>query len=189
MSNPLPELNRRYSRTCFRLETLQDYAGVSGEERARVAAWLRGQRHFRSLHDEDGYLRRAAQHALEGKRRARVHVVSFPLSDYVRYELDAYRENVAVGEAVGIANQRDIPDPVGPDFWLFDGGTANAEAVIMHYDPATAELLELEHLTAASAPARLEDLNRQAEIATQAAQPLDRFVSIFTEVESTPRAS
>lgn len=189
MNSPLPALNRRYSRTCFRLETLQDYAGVSGDERDRVSAWLRGQRHFRSLHDEDGYLRRAAQHAIEGKRRSRVHVVSFPLSDYVRYELDAYRENVAVGEVVGIADERDIPDPLGPDFWLFDGGTPKAEAVIMHYDPASAQLLEFEHLTVASAPARLADLQRQAEIATQAAQPLDQFVSILTEVESTARAS
>lgn len=189
MSSPLPALNRRYSSTCFRLETLQDYAGISGEERDRVSAWLRGQRTFRSVHDEDGYLRRAAQHALDGKRRSRVHIVQFPLSDYVRYELDAYRENVAVGETVGIADQRDIIDPLGPDFWLFDGGTDHAEAVLMHYDPASAELLEFEHLTAAASPARLADLYRQYQIATRAAQPLDRFVSLIGELESTPRAS
>ena len=32
MTSPLAALNDRYRHTCFRLETLQDYAGVSGEE-------------------------------------------------------------------------------------------------------------------------------------------------------------
>lgn len=188
MTSPLPAINQRYTHTCFRLETLQDYAGVSSEERQRVAAWLRGQRHFGSLHDEDGYLRRVAAHTLAGKRRSRVHVVSFPLSDYVRYELDAYRENIAVGEAVSIADARHVGQ-IGPDFWLFDGGTDHAEAVIMHYDVETAELLEFEHITVDEAHEQVTELERRAELATALARPLDEFVSQLADVQSTPRAS
>lgn len=188
MTNPLPALNERYTSTCFRLETLQDYAGVSTDERDRVAAWLRGQRRFRSLVDEDGYLRRVASHTLAGKRRARVHVVTFPLSDYVRYELDAYRENVAVGEQVGIADSRDTDGHLGPDFWLFDAGSTQAEGVIMHHDPSTGELLDVEHLTRAGRPGRLEELERQAQAALSAARPVDVFVSGLEDGETARRA-
>lgn len=187
-SSPLAALNATYTRTCFRLETLQDYAGVSREERERVAGWLQGRREFRSV-TEDSYLRRAATHALEGKQRSRVHVVTFPLSDYVRYELDAYRENIAVGEQVEITDARDIAFPVGPDFWLFDAGTPSAEAVVMHYDPDTAEVLEFEHLTRDDAPNRLAELERQAAAAKRAARPLDRFVSELPVIERAARAS
>lgn len=189
MKSPLQALNERYKHTCFRLETLQDYAGVSPDEQERVAAWLRGDRHFRSLSDPDGYLRRVASHTLAGKTRARVHVVTFPLSEYVRYELDAYRENVAVGEEVGIADARDVNSPLGPDFWLFDAGTPHAEAVIMHYDLATAEVLEFEHLTRDEAPNRLDELERQAMVAQRAAKPLDLFMSGLGSEEIAQRAS
>lgn len=189
MSNPLPALNERYMHTCFRLETLQDYAGVSAEEQARVASWLRGQRHFGSLTDTDGYLRRVAAHTLAGKRRSRVHVVTFPLTDYVRYELDAYRANVAVGEQIGIVDADDLDRELGPDFWLFDADSTHAEAVIMHYDPATAEIREFEHLTRAAHPQRIAELERQAAFAQRSARSLEAFMSELAEVETAGRAS
>ncbi|MCD2191599.1 DUF6879 family protein [Actinomycetospora soli] len=188
MTSPLAALNERYTHTCFRLETLQDYAGVSREEQERVASWLRGQREFRSV-SEDSYLARAAKHTLEGKRRSRVHVVTLPLSDYMRYELDAYRENVAVGEQISIADAQAIDTPLGPDFWLFDAGTPTAEAVIMHYDPVTVEVLEFEHLTRGAAPNRIAELERQASVAQRAARPLDRFLSDLSGTELAARAS
>lgn len=189
MSSPLPALNERYTHTCFRLETLQDYAGVSAEEQARVASWLRGQRHFGSLTDADGYLRRVAAHTLAGKRRSRVHVVTFPLTDYVRYELDAYRANVAVGEQVGIVDAGDLDRELGPDFWLFDADSTHAEAVIMHYDPATAEVREFEHLTRAEHPQRIAELEHQAALAQRSARSLEAFMSELAEVETAGRAS
>jgi hypothetical protein len=62
-----------------------------------------------------------------GKRVHRVHVVDVPLSDYIRYELAVYPENIEAGEDVRIAPRsahlglRDLDT----DFWLFD---ADAEA-------------------------------------------------------------
>ena len=188
MTSPLAALNERYTRTCFRLETLQDYAGVSVEEQQRVAGWMRGQRLFRSV-TEDAYLRRAARQALAGKHRSRVHVVTFPLSDYVRYELDAYRENVAVGEQVGIADASELSIPVGPDFWLFDAVTAQAEAVVMHYDPDTAAVTDFEHLTRADDPVRLADLEQQALAVQRVAHSLDAFLSALSQTSPAQRAS
>jgi hypothetical protein len=72
----------------------------------------------------------------QGKRWGRVHVVQHPLSEYLRYEVVGYVESAAAGEEIRIADQAASPelDALGPDFWLFDGGTEDAHAVLMHYD-------------------------------------------------------
>ena len=62
----------------------------------------------------------------------RVHVVDRPLTDYVRYELAVYAENVAAGEDVLIADSSVYPELAGltQDFALFDSETA----VLFDYD-------------------------------------------------------
>lgn len=73
-----------------------------------------------------------------GKTFGRVHIVDEPLSDYVRYELDAaYPENVAAGEQVWIVDRASHPDlaPVQRDFVLFDRGTDHASVIWYDYTP------------------------------------------------------
>lgn len=72
-----------------------------------------------------------------GKRVHRVHVVDLPPSDYVRYELAVYPENVAAGEDVRIA-----PRPAHPglrdldtDFWLFDADGSRPAVAWFRYTP------------------------------------------------------
>ncbi|WP_187369578.1 DUF6879 family protein [Fodinicola acaciae] len=57
-----------------------------------------------------------------GKWIGRVHVIRRPLTDYLRFELAAYRYNVAAGEDVRILDVTDRPNPGLPDqdFWMFD---------------------------------------------------------------------
>jgi hypothetical protein len=76
--------------------------------------------------------------ALKQASRAvqRVHVVSRPLSDYIRYELTAYAENAAAGEDIRIADRsahRELGD-LGEDFTIFDAGTSGASVILFRYD-------------------------------------------------------
>lgn len=166
----LADLNARYTDTAFRLEVRQSYAG----EREH------GQR---SIHT-DPYLRRVAEHTLAGKRRDRVHVVALPLSEYMRYELDAYRENVTVGERVLIAPLSAATAGLGPEFWLFDEDTDHAEAVILHYDDDGA-VAEREYVTDRG---RIEALTSQARTARRHAVDLDQYLASLVDVSGERRA-
>ena len=109
--------------TISRLETLQNY-GNSGEDPA-LAAFLAGQPHLITPAKREWT-------ALVRERRAagcvmqRVHVVTEPITDYLRFELTwGYQPNVDAGEDIRI-----VPVPMGQqwppelpertDFWLFD---------------------------------------------------------------------
>jgi hypothetical protein len=116
----------------FRLEALQVYGG-SGEEDA-LAAFQAGEpiplspallKWTRMLRQRVGI----------GCVVQRVHVVTAPLTDYLRFELASYAQNVEAGEDVRI-----IPVPSdGPwpedvprdDFWLID----SSELWSQRYDP------------------------------------------------------
>lgn len=107
----------------FRLETLQHYAGDPNFDRFRAGeAWqdTDSKRHWIDLLG-----RRTGQ----GVVMQRVHVVTEPWSDYVRFELTwSYPPNVAAGEDIRI-----VTSPTawpGPDFWLFD----DRRVWVMHYD-------------------------------------------------------
>jgi hypothetical protein len=69
----------------------------------------------------------------------RVHIVSRPLTDYLRYELGwGYVKNMTGGEEFFILDTTDKPNPLpaAPDFWLFDEKTP----VVMEYDETGAFL-------------------------------------------------
>lgn len=120
----------RYS--AFRLEALQDYGG-SGED-AELAAFLAGQpRPPRPEHDQWAEVIRG--HVHEGRILQRVHVVTEPLTDYIRWELSwGYAPSVEAGEDVRViavpAGQQWPHDVQQRDFWLFDA----SELYDMHYD-------------------------------------------------------
>lgn len=130
-----PEFMRHFSdfrRTAYRLETLQFY-DVS-YERAEFDRFLSGEPRgvFPGI-DEWGALVRSG--VREGKEFQRVHLVTEPLSDYVRFECAwAYRHNVAAGEDVRIVplRQGEWPEDLPrQDYWLFD----SALLLLMNYDP------------------------------------------------------
>lgn len=113
----------------FRLETLQVYS--VDYEREEYERFL-----------DTGTIDRAPgawQHMIRrlvdsGRSLRRVHVIGEPLTDYLRYELEAYRHNSAAGEDVRV-----VPTPLprwpaglpqGVDYWLFD----DRQVWDMHYD-------------------------------------------------------
>jgi len=102
----------------FRLEALQRY-DVS-YERAEFEAFLRGE----DAIERGPWEEMISAHAAAGKRLERVHVITEPLTDYIRYELAYYQVAAAAGEDVRL-----IPVPAGGDwpagvprldYWLLD---------------------------------------------------------------------
>jgi hypothetical protein len=131
----LSELFDSFEREAFRLETLDDY-GQSGN----VAAY----RAFLAGEDKpDGYnaewVAEMRERVSQSKRVYRVHILSRPLTPYLRYELGwGYRTNMLGGEEFFILDTTEQANPLDgvPDFWLFDSSTA----ATMSYDAAGAFL-------------------------------------------------
>jgi hypothetical protein len=106
----------------FRLETMQEYSGSS--EDAAFAEWRRTG--VVPLTDElRWWCERVRRRVADGCRVQRVHVVTEPLTEYMRFELASYAPNVAAGEDVrilavpqGTAWPHDVPQQ--EDFWLID---------------------------------------------------------------------
>jgi hypothetical protein len=155
-----------FTTRAFRLETLDQYA-VGYEEEA-IRRFLAGE----PL--DPGFiapwLEQVAAATGAGRRMQRVHVVTEPLSDYLRYEMDGYRLTVAAGEDVrivprAVARERELP---GEDFWLFDDGPVAR----MHYDRHGAFLgAEL-----VQEPEVIARYCQWRDVALQAATPYARYV-------------
>lgn len=120
-----------FAESTFRLELLDYYVADNEVEPLR---------RFRAGKSPDPAWRepwkRLVREALaSGRRMERVHVVTEPLSEYLRFELTcAYPANVEAGEDVRVLPRRvtsglDLPDR---DYWLFDSRTAG----LMSYDAA-----------------------------------------------------
>lgn len=121
----------RFKYSMFRLEVLQGYEG-SGEDEA-VAAMAAGQPEP-PIPAMDRWASLIHAGRVAGKVHQRVHVVTEPLTNYMRYEIAwAYRQSTAAGEDVRIIprSHGDWPEGVShDDFWLFD----SSEMYLMHYD-------------------------------------------------------
>ncbi|WP_255308212.1 DUF6879 family protein [Streptomyces marincola] len=115
----LGELFDSFRREAFRLETLDDYSG-SGSTDA-YQAFLAGEKKPDSYNSD--WISEVSGHVGEGKRIYRVHVLSRPLTPYLRFELGwGYRTNATAGEDFFILDVTDSPNPVAGigDFWMFD---------------------------------------------------------------------
>lgn len=130
----LTELFETFRESAFRLEVLQHY--VLEEDEPRRQAFREG----RPLPPRPGKIEsmRLVRGAVgAGKRVHRVHVVELPLTEYLRYELTVYRENIAAGEDVRIADRathRGLRE-LDTDFWLFDAETERPAVVWFRYTP------------------------------------------------------
>jgi hypothetical protein len=107
-----------FAHSAYRLELLDWY--TSPETEQRLARFLAGEEVTAA--ERAGWLSMLRRDQAAGKNMARVHVVSEPLSDYLRYELACYESSVAAGEDVRIldADEADRLDLPGFDYWLFD---------------------------------------------------------------------
>lgn len=123
-----------FQSTAFRWESLPVYE-VGGTEQQQIEAFREGRaRPERSVRTSP-WMARIATSTVAGKGWSRIRVVDDPLTEYQRFQMGGYVESQAVGEQIEIVT-RARSTRSGPDFWLFDSGTGNARAVLMHYDPA-----------------------------------------------------
>ncbi|WP_030024457.1 DUF6879 family protein [Streptomyces monomycini] len=118
----LSELFDTFEREAFRLETLDDYSR-SGNVDA-YQAFLAGENQPADYND--AWVSELRSHTSKGKRVYRVHILSRPLTSYLRFELGwGYQKNATGGEEFFILDTTDRPNPLEglPDFWLMDGLT------------------------------------------------------------------
>lgn len=151
----------------FRLETLQAYA--VDYEQTEYEQFLSDGRFDRPPGDWQTMM---VRHTQAGRQLRRVHVVVEPLTDYLRYEFAAYRQNSDFGEDIRIIPVTRSAWPAGlprnTDFWLFD----DAEVWDMHYDP-DGRFLEA---TRSSSDLHLADCRRWRDEAFERSMPLAQYL-------------
>ncbi len=131
-SKNLGAMFSEFKREAFRLETLDDYSQSGGV--GAYHAFLAGEERPED-YKTAGWVTTVGNATGAGKRMYRVHVLSRPLTDYLRFELGwGYVRNMAAGEEFFILDTTDQPNPIpdAPDFWAFDDETVAA----MNYDGA-----------------------------------------------------
>ncbi|GAA4529892.1 DUF6879 family protein [Amycolatopsis samaneae] len=116
---------RSFERSAWRLETLPVYR--VGPETGKVERFLA----TGEINRSSRWSTELRAHAAAGRTVGRVHAITPPLSDYLKYEFACYRENVEAGEEVRILDYSQTPNPGLPDrdFWMFD----DEVIVLMHY--------------------------------------------------------
>jgi hypothetical protein len=154
-------IDARLTRSAYRLELLDRYDAAS--EREAFARFLRGEP---SAAERRPWLARIRAESEAGILNQRVHVLSTPLTDYLRFEATwGYAYNAAAGEDIRIIDLSERPAPAGlpgHDYWLID----DAHALVMHYDDA-GRLIGAEPASDAELPV----YQRAREAAVAAAEP------------------
>ncbi|MBT2450455.1 hypothetical protein J7F03_25940 [Streptomyces sp. ISL-43] len=120
---------RDFQQEAWRLETLPQY--LMPKEAEEFAAFMAGTRI-----DPGGvsneYTDRLGQQVAEGRSQGRVHIVTRPLSNYLRFEFSQYyAPHALAGEQIRILDVTNRENPLRgiQDFWLFD----HSEVVLMNY--------------------------------------------------------
>lgn len=112
-----------FEREAFRLETLATY--TIPDEQATFEAFLKGAPQPEK-HKKSAWINTVREHVRSGKRMYRVHLVTRPLADYLRYEMGwGYHRNQEAGEEFFILDITNKPNPLRglTDFWMFDENT------------------------------------------------------------------
>jgi hypothetical protein len=124
------EMFRGIQSEAWRLETLPQY--LVPQEAEEIEAFRSGKRidphTYSSPYTDD--LKRLRT---EGKRKGRVHVLTQPLSEYLRFEFSRYyAAHALAGEDIRILDVTGRENPLQgtQDFWLFDRSTV----VLMNYE-------------------------------------------------------
>ena len=164
----------------FRLEVLDAYeVATDGNDFGR---YLRGEPGPDPLR-KGPWLRRLAADAARGFRNYRVHVLTSPLSDYLRYECEwGYLPNAAAGEDIRILDLAEKPRPDGlisEDFWIMD----NEAVVLMDYQAG--RFTGAEVLSAAIAPR----YRAARDAAWQAAESFKEYWAAHPQFSRDPEAA
>jgi hypothetical protein len=172
-------IREHFSRTAFRLETLQQYEVAS--DGSDFARYLAGEPEP-TAERKQPWLDRLRSERERGLQRSRVRLVTHPVTDYTRFECEwGYAPNVEVGEQVLILDTGEaaVSDAAVErlkecgDFWLID----DAHVVVMHYGP-DGQFVGAE---------RAEDVARYRAIAQLAREPAEPFAAWWARHEEYHR--
>ncbi|MER8041993.1 DUF6879 family protein [Streptomyces sp. NPDC094032] len=114
----------------WRLETLPQY--LVPQEAEAFAAFREGRP--TPPYTSSSYTERVSRQRAEGRHNGRVHIVTRPLSDYLRFEFTRYYAvHVRAGDDIRILDVTERTNPLEgvPDFWMFD----RSDVVLMNYGP------------------------------------------------------
>jgi hypothetical protein len=154
--------------SAFRLQTLDRYDAAN--EREPFERFQHGR--AQDLRWREPWVRLLSEARGTGRRMQRIHIVTEPLSEYVKFLLTcAYPSSVEAGEDVRVLSRQNASDAGLPefDYWLFD----SLQVAIMSYD-SEGNLLEIE-LT--RDPDVLGPCRSGREVAFQHAKRLDTYLS------------
>jgi hypothetical protein len=121
---------RQIQSEAWRLETLPQY--LMPQESDEIEAFRAGRRIDPHTYSSP-YVDDLKQLRNTGRRKGRVHILTQPLSEYLRFEFSRYyAPHALAGEDIRILDVtgRDNPLQGVQDFWLFDRATV----VLMHYE-------------------------------------------------------
>ena len=125
----LDELFAGFRRSAWRLE-VRDVYSIPGEQ-ARIDAFKRTGQPPRKTREDTSWIVTIEDAVARGAYSGRVRLVGHPITDYTRFELAAFRDNVAAGEDIKIVDRAWLDDSwnTAPDVWVFDDETA----ILMRY--------------------------------------------------------
>ena len=158
-----PEFADRFEREAFRLEVYDDYP----IDRDVLTSWLRGEPPSAAEQARRRWWLDTVRAAVALRRRIyRVHVVTPPLTTYLRFEFEMQRD--AAGEEILVARADRHPElaELRWDFWIFDDRVV--QPVLL--DPE-----------AAPDGIALADARRMRDLALAHAVPLEEFLAELGE--------
>jgi hypothetical protein len=162
-----------WQHTLFRLETRPQY--LVEAEAKRFRAFREGGPLPERPPESEEWYRYIEETVGAGKRWRRVHVLSRPLTDYLRFELASYPDTTRLGFETLIADRDGHPelDALVSDFYLLDGDEDSAFAILMKYDEEGRFL----GMWRTADPPVVDMCRHQRDLATAAAVPLEEFVA------------
>ncbi|MBB5159160.1 DUF6879 family protein [Saccharopolyspora phatthalungensis] len=124
------ELFSSFGRSAWRFETQPAYH-VDAEQQAMRRYLNSGELDVSYL---TGWLDGVREATRQGKRYARVRVLTEPLTDYLRFEMAVAPYNIAAGEDIRVLSPAQASELALPDYdyWLFD----DEWLAIMHFGPS-----------------------------------------------------
>ena len=111
----------KFTKYAFRLELLQKYD--VDEEKESLNEFLKTGKVLENKSNRD-WANIIKNSLKRGAKMERVHIIKTPLSDYLKYEIEAYKLNIKAGEKISFVLKGDFDKVnkriINQDFWLFD---------------------------------------------------------------------